>query len=81
MPKRKIEPSEYPNILELYESGLAPEQIAKKYHVGRTSILYILNKYYPKEFEEIRLRDRNVKVFLLKKVAPKLLFQNYFLAK
>lgn len=29
MPKRKIEPSEYPNILELYESGLAPEQIAK----------------------------------------------------
>ena len=48
MPKRKIEPSEYPNILELYESGLAPEQIAKKYHVGRTSILYILNKYYPK---------------------------------
>ncbi|MBS5863368.1 MAG: hypothetical protein KIC54_01600 [Clostridium sp.] len=81
MPKRKIEPSEYPNILELYESGLAPEQIAKKYHVGRTSILYILNKYYPKEFEEIRLRDRNVKVFFVKKSSPKIAIPKLFFSK
>ena len=81
MPKRKIEPSEYPNILELYKSGLAPEQIAKKYKVGRTSILYILNKYYPKEFEKIRLRDRNVKVFFVKKSSPKIAIPKQFFSK
>ena len=79
MPKKKIEPSEYPNILELYKGGLSPEKIGKQYNVGRTSIIYILNKYYKKDFDEIRLKDRNVKVYFAKESITKTFnFKNKF---
>lgn len=81
MPKRKIEPSEYPNILELYKSGLTLEEVAKKYNVGRTSILYILNEYYQREFEEIKLKDRNVKVHFTKVNGAKISIPKLFFNK
>ena len=81
MPKKKIEPSEYPNILELYKGCLSPEKIAKKYNVGRTSIIYILNTYYKKDFDEIRLKDRNVKVYFANKSSPKISIPKLFFSK
>lgn len=81
MPKKKIEPSEYPNILELYKGGLSPEKIGKQYNVGRTSIIYILNKYYKKDFDEIRLKDRKVKVYFAKESSPKISIPKLFFSK
>lgn len=81
MPKKKIEASEYPNILELYKSGLTLEEVAKKYKVGKTSILYILNKYYKREFEEIKLKNRNVKVHFTKENGSKISIPKLFFNK
>lgn len=81
MPKRKIEASEYPNILELYKNGLTLEEIAKKYKVGRTSILYVLNKYNKKEYEKIKLKDRNVKVHFTKENGSKISIPKLFFSK
>lgn len=61
MQKRKIEPSEYPKILELYRNGLTYEKIAKLYGVARTSISYIMKKYYKQELDEIKTKDKVVK--------------------
>lgn len=81
MPKRKIKPSEYPNILELYKSGLSLEELAKRYNVGRTSIFYILNKYYQEDFEKIKFKDRNVKVHFTKVNGAKISIPKIFFKK
>lgn len=81
MPKKKIAVSEYPNVLEMYKSGLTLEKIAKKYEVGKTSIRYILNKYYKKEFEKIKLKDRNVKVHFNKENGSKISIPKVFFNK
>ena len=63
--KRKINESEYENIVELYKSGLYATEIAEKYNVSSTTILNILktlnvpiNRFIRKtKFSEKDIRD------------------------